>query len=65
MCVDRADIKLETGPVILTAGGQTVEHLSCCHSLIGLEPTRLTQMHQTVRLFRPRGDNAAWPVVFK
>ena len=65
MRVDRTYIKLETGPVVLTAGGQPVEHFSCCDPLIGLEPAHLTQMYQTVRLFCPRGDYATRPVVFK
>ena len=65
MGVDRADVIIKAGPVVLAGAAQTVEKLGRGHALVGFHARALAQMDERVGLFGPACHDAARAVVFE
>ena len=65
MRIDRADVELEAGPVVLRGAGETVEKLGRGDALVGFQARAGPQMDKGIGLFGAGGHDAARAVILE
>ena len=63
--VDRQQIEAQRRPAVLAGGDETIVKLGGGGARVGLATRALPQLHQRVRLLRPRREDAARAVIFE